>query len=229
MPLFLCTSNQPGCHGPYQDNRWGELIAFVRSTPGVELWQGGRRPDSLVLRHRPGGGFEGLDDRQIVKIISVVDTREYVEDGDRFVPIPGSGQARECDRCGRSHEVHASVLLDDGSQAIVGTGCMGEESLAREARNALARAKKSRVEGLKYKRKEARREAWDRVRVEVLELRPPEHEVATKNGERVIVVGDAYVYWPTWHQDQQERVRAVVDRWRGNRMVERGVTINRPY
>lgn len=58
-------------------------------------------------------------------ILSVVDTREYEEIGDRWVPIPGSGELRQCERCGRDHEVHATVRYDDGKVAVVGTGCMG--------------------------------------------------------------------------------------------------------
>ena len=59
------------------------------------------------------------------KILSVVDTRQYEERGDRMVPIPGSGDARDCDRCGRAHEVHATVAYEGGRTAVVGTGCMG--------------------------------------------------------------------------------------------------------
>lgn len=66
---------------------------------------------------------------KITKIIRVVDTREYTEEGDRWVPIPGSGTEHQCARCGRLHEVHATVELVDGSSAIVGTGCMKSDSL----------------------------------------------------------------------------------------------------
>ena len=67
---------------------------------------------------------------RIVRIIKVVDTREYEEGpGDRFYPIPGSGKEHECARCGRLHEVHALVQLETGDEAIVGTGCAARESL----------------------------------------------------------------------------------------------------
>lgn len=73
-----------------------------------------------------------LDNRKIKKIISVVDTREYEcvgsEHGkDIFKPIIGSGTVNQCDRCGKDHEVHATVALDDGSEIVVGTGCMKTE------------------------------------------------------------------------------------------------------
>ncbi len=68
---------------------------------------------------------------RIVRIISVVDTRDYEEDptSDRWVPVPGSGTEHACDRCGRSHEVLATVELEDGKTAIVGTGCARGESM----------------------------------------------------------------------------------------------------
>ena len=57
----------------------------------------------------------------IVKVLSVVDTRQYEEGSDgKFHPIPGSGSSRECDRCGREHEVHAQVELADRTTAVVG-------------------------------------------------------------------------------------------------------------
>ncbi len=51
---------------------------------------------------------------KILKVVSVVDTREYEEQGDSFVPIPGSGNSNTCTRCGREHEIHWTVLLEDG-------------------------------------------------------------------------------------------------------------------
>lgn len=58
-------------------------------------------------------------------VLKVVDTRSYEEQGDRWVPIPGSGNAHACCRCGRDHEVHAYVATPSGEVEIVGTGCMG--------------------------------------------------------------------------------------------------------
>lgn len=72
----------------------------------------------------------------IVRILSIRDTRAF-EDGDHGMrPIPGSGDARACDRCGRVHEIHARVELSDGTRATVGTGCMRGESM--EVAKALA-------------------------------------------------------------------------------------------
>lgn len=81
------------------------------------------------------------------QIVEVVDTREYEERGDRWVPIPGSGNARSCDRCGRLHEVHATVKYADGSTAVVGTGCMGfDKNAARKVANRAGRIARLRAE-----------------------------------------------------------------------------------
>lgn len=65
----------------------------------------------------------------IVRILAVQDTRQYEEQGDRWVPIPGSGQERECDRCHRTHEIHIDVELSDGTVACIGQGCARGESM----------------------------------------------------------------------------------------------------
>jgi hypothetical protein len=65
----------------------------------------------------------------ISHILAVRDTRDRIEVGDRFVPVPGSGQLRPCDRCGREHEIHVDVELSDGSRANIGSGCAKGESM----------------------------------------------------------------------------------------------------
>lgn len=62
-------------------------------------------------------------------VVRVVDTREWVEGPDeRWVAIPGSGDVRQCDRCDRTHEIHAHVTDAAGQAWIVGTGCMDEDT-----------------------------------------------------------------------------------------------------
>jgi hypothetical protein len=79
---------------------------------------------------------------RIVAVLKVEDTREYEQgENDRWYPIPGSGRENECARCGRLHEVHAEVRLEDGTTTIVGTGCMGAESLEASVRRASGSAK----------------------------------------------------------------------------------------
>lgn len=67
---------------------------------------------------------------RIIKVLSVTDTRDYIEDGDRWIPVSGTGNEHECARCGRIHEVHATVECEGGVTAVVGTGCMSSESIA---------------------------------------------------------------------------------------------------
>jgi len=65
---------------------------------------------------------------EIVAIESVVDTRDYEEGpDDKWVPIPGSGDKRCCDRCGRNHEIHWQVTVKDSGgkkeSRVMGGGC----------------------------------------------------------------------------------------------------------
>lgn len=57
-------------------------------------------------------------------VVSVTDTRDYIEQGDRMVPVAGTGNIRSCDRCDRTHEVHAHVTDATGETFTVGTGCV---------------------------------------------------------------------------------------------------------
>lgn len=73
----------------------------------------------------------------ITRIIAITDTRTYELIDDRWKPIPGSGDLATCDRCRRTHEVHATVEVDvDGrtETRIVGTGCASKESMVLAAR-----------------------------------------------------------------------------------------------
>lgn len=74
----------------------------------------------------------------IIRIISVRDTRDYEEQDDRWVPIPGSGLERECDRCHRTHEVHVDVELSDGTTACVGRGCARGDSMETSIKGAIS-------------------------------------------------------------------------------------------
>src|SRR4051794_13288432 len=101
---------------------------------------------------------------KIVRILNVVDTRQYEEgENDRFFPIPGSGQANDCFCCGRSHEVHATVLLEDNSQAVVGTGCASRSDTERAARYGSADSLAKRLASLNAEeaRYDEKLAAWD--------------------------------------------------------------------
>ena len=124
---------------------------------------------------------EKLKDRKIVRILSVEDTREGElragENGrDKWVPIPGSGTMNVCDRCGKGHEVHATVQLDDGSRAVVGVGCMKKENAELAAKfksmeSATTAVKKAEAEKALLERK---CEAYKRARSNAEKLPFPE-------------------------------------------------------
>lgn len=102
----------------------------------------------------------------IVRVLNVLDTREWVEDGDRLRAVPGSGVRRRCARCSREHEVHAEVLLSDGRTVIVGTGCMSKGTMGLEGRIAagLDRLGKT-IARLRCELalEEERRQRWDQL------------------------------------------------------------------
>jgi hypothetical protein len=80
------------------------------------------------------------------KILSIVDTRDKMtvldsRGEERIVGIPGTGDARECSVCGRTHEIHVTVDAWDGVR-VMGLGCakksgFGPYLLFREARDIL--------------------------------------------------------------------------------------------
>ena len=76
----------------------------------------------------------GLTPRQTwgtkkMTILNIQDTRQNEEGpNDKWIPIPGSGIENECQRCGKTHEVHVTVQ-DGESFFIVGTGCAKKDSM----------------------------------------------------------------------------------------------------
>lgn len=102
---------------------------------------------------------------RIVEILDVTDTRAYEEEGDRWVPIPGSGIENECARCHRMHEVHATVKLSDGSVIKVGTGCMNAEDAEVVSRLKSAASRAKRIASLRAEIGKLERLAADAVAI----------------------------------------------------------------
>lgn len=176
---------------------------------------------------------------KIVKILSVVDTRQYEEVGDKWVPIPGSGDEHECSRCGKPHEVHATVLTEDGKTKVVGTGCAAKDNMEMASRfNSLDRASK-RLAMLKAEQKAylTKVEKWDRNWKETCAVQNPEilesfgiYQSGDKKGQKypTLKMGKAEVpCWLTGITD--ERRSAVLNVWRQMEMVSMGLPAHRPH
>lgn len=168
---------------------------------------------------------------RIRKILGVVDTREYEEVADgKWAPVPGSGTESLCARCGRGHYVHATVELDSGKTAVVGTGCMLKTSMAFEADTkqikSMERAAK-KVQQLKAELAdlETKREklADDIAQVDQLPL-PAIVEVAEGKYGPAIQMGDVEysTQFVTTDRDMQHRRQELVQAWRQNRLADRG-------
>lgn len=163
---------------------------------------------------------------EIVKILSVVDTRDYEEGPDgRFRPVPGSGDSNACARCGRDHEVHATVELADGTAAVVGTGCMARESLelASRVKSAESAAKTLRRARAELAVAQAAWQACSAARAEVEALEAPEPVEFVSGQWREIRVGDGCAVIQPWTK-ADERIECARRNWRSNRLRELGFT-----
>lgn len=102
----------------------------------------------------------------IVRVLEVEDTREYEEGPDgRFHPIPGSGNIRQCSRCRRDHEIHATVELSDGTTEIVGVGCARRENMDLDAAFRTGEARAKRIRMLTFKLAAERKSLADLTRI----------------------------------------------------------------
>lgn len=167
---------------------------------------------------------------KIVRIVDVRDTRDRIEVGDRWVPVPGTGQMRPCDRCGKTHEIHVDVELSNGKRANIGSGCAKGESMDVQSRikSAVSGVKtRSRIVAEFAKATAELREATE-ARAEVDKLKPPEPRMTedlprtTTYAEprQVWHMGDANVW--CWHRGfDAERRQALLNGWRNNRYRER--------
>lgn len=164
---------------------------------------------------------------KIVKVISVVDTREYEEQGDTFVPIPGSGNSNVCSRCTREHEIHWTVEIESGERAVVGGSCAKAGSLdpklIQTAERQASREKSLTRELATY---EVRLADLQRAIAEVAILpRPPitQGEFIAKSGEKIptISMGDGGDVWCHIEGITEERKRYAETCWVSKRISER--------
>lgn len=176
-----------------------------------------------------------MSKEKIVRIIEVVDTREYEQVGERWVAIRGSGESHTCDRCGRQHEVLASVELDSGKRAVVGTGCMTKDEVAPSTKMRLERRAK-RVKSLNtqldhwYKLDEEYKE----IKKKVSKMKLPEYTVSNADldysNDKVrrdkYTMGDisAYNMKPDKNGEKYYTLYLLEGRWRAARENELGIT-----
>ena len=165
---------------------------------------------------------------RITKVLSATDTREWVEGpDDRWHPIGGSGDARECDRCGRAHEVHVTVELEDGTSAVVGTSCAKAESIdvpraittaaGRATRRAKALAEFTHYSAVWERAETIARQVWA-LDFPPIVVTPDPSEHAPRRIE--ITCGDARC-WSHYDGLSPERRECVVGSWRARRLDER--------
>lgn len=177
------------------------------------------------------------DDPKIVRILKVVDTRTYEEGpDDKWRPIPGSGDKRCCDRCQREHEIHAYVELDNGQQAIVGTGCMKSSDLhmADRLKSLASAAKRLALLDCQEASHKARVEEWEKVRKEVEALPVPPVEMKREGDRFRFTVGEegwalGYSSVERDARERKERENCAIEGWRAARMKERGQERHPPY
>lgn len=170
---------------------------------------------------------------RIVKIVDVVDTRDWQEEEDEvWRPIPNSGERRECDRCGRLHEIHAHVELGDGRGAIVGTGCMRADDMLGGVKPATLANRAKRVKQLEAEiasLEERLAVIADRERIVSAMIIPPVTWERHDSGRWVITCGDSECYAYSEADDKErrrERETCAISVWQGRRLSELGV---KPY
>lgn len=179
-----------------------------------------------------------LDEPKIVRIVDVRDTRDRIEIDDRWIPVPGTGVMRPCDRCGKTHEIHVDVELSNGKRANIGSGCAKGESMDVQSRI------KSAVSGVKTRSRIAAELAAataelaeaTAVRAEVDKLKPPESrlvEAGTPDrwGHRreIWSMGDANVWTIGGEGFTSERRQTLLNGWKTNRHRERTNLTMDPY
>jgi GNAT superfamily N-acetyltransferase len=192
-----------------------EAYHYMREGPDPDKGTASQVP---LDQRSPTPASEG----KIVQVVEVKDTREWDDNVEPPKPIPGSGDARQCDRCGRMHEVHVIVRLDDGREAVIGSGCARKDEMD-VVRKAVASAKT--VDRLEHQlakaqsRLQAANEAWAKVQA----MEPPEIEnrgrgaIGTEWG-----MGDAHMYQHDQGPITEERKSSLIDAWRVNRLKELG-------
>ena len=223
----------------------GESVMYPDAT--ISWSQGGQRKNrSYAMKHgaadvdavmveltrkaRVGQQKHGMSaeaDAQPWQIISIKDTREFIEQDDRFVPISGSGDMRPCDRCGRVHEIHATVRTASGEHYVVGIGCAlaGHPELdapLKAGKSAATTYAKNKAD-VERKRVFAARVAqeWTAVKAMPMPAHTEQDAAIIPNAKEWRTVdGRAYCVISAW-ADLKERMDCLESSWRDKVMDER--------
>jgi len=159
------------------------------------------------------------DIRSIVRVLEVVDTRQWEEGpDDTWYPVAGSGEAHSCCRCGRTHEIHVTVELNNGETCTVGTGCMKADEVDVSRATLANRAKRvAQLSAMVTKlAADAAHEAS--VYASIDAMTPPAVSYDGKN----MTCGDG---WARASEDTAERRQCAIDSWRFNRRRDAGVSL----
>lgn len=170
--------------------------------------------------------FKEGEHAKIVDIISVVDTREWEEgEDDKWHPIPGSGTENLCARCGKPHEIHATVRLEDDTEAVVGVSCAREPSLQKEMKRLISSAKTEKRLRAQLKAIQETKAAWEEEWKRVEKLEPPPMGVREERGDygstrTVMTMGEVKI----WSHEgvTEERKQYLIDSWRATQMGASG-------
>lgn len=156
--------------------------------------------------------------REIPTSVSVVDTRTWEEgDDDKWHPIPGSGDPRPCDRCGKQHEIHVTVTYPSKS-LCVGTTCATDPE-APFVKKAVATEKTRMKLVLQLAKLEAQLKEFDSARTQVDGMMMPPVEGPFESSIGVEYrMGDANVY--THEGLNEERLSVLQDGWKTRRLAE---------
>jgi len=173
---------------------------------------------------------------RITRITEIRDTRDFDYEVDAhgeevLKPVPGTGDPHNCDRCGRAHEVHATVELDDGSLAVVGSACAnaGDDVSPKAFRSGAALA--TRIAKLRREIKALgdRLTDWRAAEAMVDAMPVPEFAVEPVRREPgdgrpptlLLTCGDGDAAWCR-NGVTDERRQCAVGSWRRRRLTELG-------
>lgn len=161
---------------------------------------------------------------RITGILWVRDTREFEEIADGiWAPVPDSGTPHECDRCGKTHLIHICVRLEDGTTAILGSGCAQGESAAAKGLLVQGAKAATRIAALERRISKLQRVA-DLYQEAVWQVNnTPKPEVVKIEGVQgkpdMLTMGGSRVYLPAG-SNMGERRAALVGSWVTERMIE---------